>query len=192
VSGISNASDLRSAMVKHINGVMKHYQGKVIAWDVVNEAWSPDDASQLRDSVFCRLLGKSYIDDAFKAARAADANAKLFYNDYATDGLSAKANSVYDMVKDMKERGIPIDGVGLQMHWRTVGSTLTAEEVAANMQRLADLGLEVVPSEMDVQPCKGGTLTDQQARYHDIVAVCVAQPRYTAVTFWGITTSNRG
>jgi endo-1,4-beta-xylanase len=73
------------------------------------------------------------------------------------------------------------------MHWRSVGSTLTAGEVIQNIQRLGALGLEVVISEMDVQLCRGGTLDDQKARYHDIVAACVSQPNCTAVTFWGIT-----
>lgn len=187
VSSISSASDLRAVMLNHIQGVMQHYKGKVVAWDVVNEAWDDTDPAKLRDSVFSRVLGKSYIDDAFTAARAADPDAKLFYNDYATDGLGAKANSVYAMVKDLKARNIPIDGVGMQMHWRVEGSTLTAAEFASNMQRLVDLGVEVVISEMDVQLCKGGTLEEQQARFHDMVAACIAQPKCTAVTFWGIT-----
>lgn len=187
VSEITGADELRSVMVTHIERVMQHYRGKVVAWDVVNEAWSDDDPTQLRDSVFSGILGRSYIEDAFKAARAADPDAKLFYNDYATDGLSAKANSVYEMVRDLKERNVPIDGVGLQMHWRSVGSSLTAAEVSQNLQRLADLGVEVVISEMDVQLCRGGTLEDQKARFHDIVAACLGQPKCTAVTFWGIT-----
>jgi endo-1,4-beta-xylanase len=187
VSNISSASDLRSAMQNHIQKVMQHYGNDVIAWDVVNEAWDDTDPTKLRDSVFSRVLGSSYIDAAFQAARDAGTNAKLFYNDYATDGLSTKSNSVYTMVSDMKSRGIPIDGVGLQMHWRSVGSTLTAADVISNMQRLIDLGLEVVVSEMDVQLCKGGTLSDQQARFHDIVAACLTLPKCTAVTFWGIT-----
>jgi endo-1,4-beta-xylanase len=187
VSSITDADELRSVMTDHIQTVMQHYQGDVIAWDVVNEAWDPEDPTMLRDSVFTRVLGPSYIDEAFNAARAADPDAKLYYNDYGTDGLSTKANSVYEMVRDMKARGIPIDGVGLQMHWRSVGSTLTAEEVTQNIQRLGELGLEVVISEMDVQLCRGGTLEDQRVRYHDIVAACVSQPNCTAVTFWGIT-----
>lgn len=187
VSGISDANDLRSVMQNHIQTLMQNYQGKVMAWDVVNEAWTDSNPSVLRDSVFSRVLGSSYIDEAFKAARAADPNAKLYYNDYGTDGLGAKANSVYEMVKGMKERGVPIDGVGMQMHWRVVGSTLTATEFASNMQRLVDLGVEVVISEMDVQLCLGGTLDEQQARFHDMIAACVAQPRCTAVTVWGIT-----
>lgn len=187
VASITDASTLRSAMISHIRGVMRHYQGQVIAWDVVNEAWDDANPTTLRDSVFSRLLGTSYIDDAFTTARATDPSAKLFYNDYGTEGLSEKSNSVYAMVKDMKSRGIPIDGVGLQMHWRSLDSALTAADVAANMQRLADLGVEIVISEMDVQLCDGGTLADQQARFHEMVAVCAAQPKCTAVTVWGIT-----
>jgi endo-1,4-beta-xylanase len=174
-------------MTSHIRNVMQHYQGDVIAWDVVNEAWDPTDPTMLRDNVFLRLLGPSYIDEAFTAARAADPQAKLYYNDYGTDGLSTKSNSVYEMVRSMKERNVPIDGVGLQMHWRSVGSTLTAADVQANIQRLGALGLEVVISEMDVQLCNGGTIEDQKVRFHDIVAACVSQPNCTAVTFWGIT-----
>jgi endo-1,4-beta-xylanase len=189
VSSLTSASDLRSAMVNHIQRVMQHYddKGGVIAWDVVNEAWDDTDPTKLRDSVFSRVIGSSYIDDAFSAAHTADPTVKLFYNDYATDGLSTKSNSVYTMVQGLKSRGIPIDGVGIQMHWRSVGSTLTAADVISNMQRLIALGLEVVISEMDVQLCKGGTLSDQQARFHDIVAACLTQPKCTAVTFWGIT-----
>jgi endo-1,4-beta-xylanase len=91
------------------------------------------------------------------------------------------------MVQSMRSRGIPIDGVGIQMHWRSVGSTLTPAEVVSNIQRLAALGVEVVISEMDVQRCRGGTLTDQQARYRDIVAACLSQATCPAVTIWGIT-----
>jgi len=187
VSAISDADDLRAAMVNHIQKVMEHYRGSVVAWDVVNEAWDDTDPTMLRDSVFSRVLGRSYIEEAFTAARAADPDAKLFYNDYATDGLSEKSNAVYEMVRDLKERDIPIDGVGLQMHWRSVGSTLTGAQVIENIQRLSALGVEVVISEMDVQLCRGGTLEDQQARYHEIVAACMTQPACTAVTFWGIT-----
>jgi endo-1,4-beta-xylanase len=187
VNNMTNATTLRAAMTNHVTKVMQHYKGKVHAWDVVNEAWDDTNPPTLRESVFKRVLGSSYIDDAFIAARAADPAAKLYYNDYATDGLSAKSNSVYSMVQSMKSRGIPIDGVGIQMHWRSVGSTLTPAEVISNIQRFAALGVEVVISEMDVQLCRGGTLTDQQARYHDIVAACLSQGTCPAVTIWGIT-----
>ena len=58
----------------------------------------------------------NYIDVAFQAARDADNNALLFYNDYGAEGLGGKADQVYTLVKSMVSRGVPIDGVGLQMH----------------------------------------------------------------------------
>jgi endo-1,4-beta-xylanase len=90
------------------------------------------------------------------------------------------------MVKSMKMRGIPIDGVGLQMH---IGynTNPTAADVAANMQRLGDLGLKVFISEMDVNECAGYSDAQEKAQYHDMVATCVAQPACAAVTVWGIT-----
>ena len=92
-----------------------HYRGQVIAWDVVNEAVD-DDGLSLRDSIFYQYLGAGYLDDAFNAARAADPGALLLYNDYGAEGAGAKSDYVYSMVKGMLARGVPINGVGLQMH----------------------------------------------------------------------------
>jgi endo-1,4-beta-xylanase len=136
--------------------------------------------------VFSTVLGPTFIDEAFTAAHQADSGALLFYNEFASEGLSDKSTAVYNMVKDMKSRGIPIDGVGLQMH---IGynTNPTAADVAANMQRIADLGLKVVISEMDVNGCAGYSLDQEKTQYHDMVAACVAQPACAGVTVWGIT-----
>ena len=186
-----SGSSLRQAMIDHINGVMNHYKGKVTVWDVVNEAFITDGKTgdgnpRLRDSVFSTVIGPTFIDEAFMAARQADKDAILVYNEFANEGLSDKSTAVYNMVKDMKMRGIPIDGVGLQMH---VGynTNPTAADVAANMQRLADLGLKVYISEMDVNSCAGYSDAQEKAQYHDLVAACVAQPACTGFTVWGIT-----
>lgn len=191
VTDLSSAADVRSAMLDHINGVMSHYRGMVTAWDVVNEAWLTDGRTgegnpRIRESVFSTALGPSFIDEAFTAAREADPDALLIYNEFANEGLSDKANSVYDMLKDMKDRGIPIDGVGLQMHIG-INTNPTAADVATNMQRLADLGLKIYISEMDVNGCAGYSLDQERAQYHDMVAACVAQPACEGITVWGIT-----
>jgi endo-1,4-beta-xylanase len=186
VSALTDPDDLRAAMTNHITQEVAHYRGQVLAWDVVNEAWDPSDPTVLRDSVFSELLGPSYIDEAFTAARAADPGAKLYYNDYGADGGGAKADSIYAMVADMKQRGVPIDGVGLQMHV-SVASSLSGEDVAANIERFAALGIDVVVSEMDLSLCSGGTLDEQAAKFHDVVAACLGEPNCPAVTFWGIT-----
>jgi endo-1,4-beta-xylanase len=189
VSGLS-AADLRLAFERHIRTVAAHYRGRVDAWDVVNEAVA-DDGSGLRDTVFRQRLGDSYIADAFRLARAADPQARLFYNDYGGEGMNAKANRIYDMLRDLLAAGVPIDGVGLQMHV-SANNRPTDGSIAANMARLAALGLTVHISEMDVRinsvpGSAQARLEVQRSTYHDIVRLCVMEPRCEAVTFWGFT-----
>src|SRR5690606_13327099 len=136
----TDAESVRAAMLNHIHQVVTHYRGRVQAWDVVNEAWG-DGGTALRDTVFLRYLGPGYIDEAFHAARAADPDVKLYYNDYDTEDLEGKSGAVYDMVKGMVERGVPIDGVGLQMHVRIPDDEPSIFELERNMQRIVDLGL---------------------------------------------------
>lgn len=82
-------------------------------------------------------------------------------------------------------RGVPINGVGLQMDTEPVDASPSAAQVRANMQRLEALGLNVVISEMDVQICTSDAET-QKTRFHDIVAVCASEPLCLAVTVWGV------
>lgn len=185
-SALSGATDVRAAMLAHIKAVVGHYRGKVQAWDVVNEAVSLDGTGY-RDSPFYKYLGITFIDEAFAAAREADPDVKLYYNDYNCEGLSTKANKVFALVKDLKSRGVPLDGVGLQMHYGEPNAAVPVADFVANMQRIADLGLDVLISEMDVHVCAGLTPTQQQALYHDLIAACVAQPRCVAASLWGIT-----
>ena len=186
VNSLNNEADVRSAMLGHIKAVMQHYKGKVTTWDVVNEAVSIEGTSY-RDCPFYKYLGKTYIDEAFKAAREADPTVKLYYNDYNAEGMTPKSDFVYDLVKGLVERGVPIDGVGMQMHYGKPNDKFTIDELKANMQRYVDLGLDVLFSEMDMHRCEGMTEAQQVTLHHDIVAACVAEPRCIAVTFWGIT-----
>lgn len=181
--------ELRVAFEDHIRSVAGHYAGRVAAWDVVNEAIA-DDGS-LRDTVFLRGLGPDYIADAFRLAREADPQAMLIYNDYSAEGRGAKSDAVYALVRGLVEAGVPIDAVGMQMHV-SAGGYPSAPDIAANMRRLAELGLKINISEMDVRI--GGLSGSQSARlerqrqvYREIVAVCVAEPACDAVTFWGFT-----
>jgi endo-1,4-beta-xylanase len=189
---VSSASDVKTVMVNHITSVMTHYKGKLHAWDVVNEAVDVDNKltgmgnARLRDSVFKTKIGTDYIDLAFQTARKVDPSAKLFYNDFSTEGMNDKSDYVYKMVKSMKERGIPIDGVGIQTHIGTPNDSPTAAEVKQNIDRIAALGLEIQISELDVNGCDGITDAAMATIYHDLVAACVQQPLCTAVTVWGI------
>jgi endo-1,4-beta-xylanase len=189
VKGLSSSA-LRIAIEEHVRTVVGRYRGRLVAWDVVNEAVA-DDGSGLRDTVFRQKLGESYLDLAFRAAHEADPDALLVYNDYGAEGLGRKADEVYALVRRLRERGVPVGGVGLQMHVNAQNRPPSGE-IAANMRRLAELGLLVNISEMDVRirnvaGDSRARLEVQRREYEDIVSVCVAEPRCHAVTFWGFT-----
>ena len=106
---------------EHITRVMKHYAGQVFAWDVVNEAL--DENGNARDSLWYNhpgigfsRHGTKYIEQVFRWAHEADPHALLFYNEAEGEGLNRKSDSIYAMVKNFKRHGVPIDGVGLQLH----------------------------------------------------------------------------
>jgi endo-1,4-beta-xylanase len=173
-----DATNLRSATRNHINQVMGHWKGQIYAWDVVNEAFLGDGTR--RQSVFQQKLGDSYIEEAFRAARAADPNTKLCYNDFNTDGVNTKSTAIYNMVRDFRNRGVPIDCVGFQSHLSSNSSLSTYQ---ANLQRFADLGVEVQITELDV----GGSGSAQADVYRKVTQACLAVSRCTGITVWGIT-----
>jgi endo-1,4-beta-xylanase len=183
-------AELRIAVEDHIRAVAGHYRGRVRSWDVVNEAID-DTSFGLRSTIFSRGLGPGYIAEAFRLARQADPEAELIYNDYSAEGMGGKSDAVYALVKDLEQRRVPIQGVGLQMHVAASGFPPLAE-IAANMRRLGALGLKVNISEMDVRISSlpgdlAARLQRQREVYHDVVVVCVAEPACEAVTFWGFT-----
>ncbi|MEU9554017.1 endo-1,4-beta-xylanase [Streptomyces fumanus] len=180
VSGLG-ATDLRTAMNDHINGLVSHYRGKIHSWDVVNEAFQDGGSGARRGGPFQDKLGDGYIEEAFRAARAADPAAKLCYNDYNIDGVNAKSNAVYAMVKDFKARGVPIDCVGFQSHFNSASPV--PSDYRANLQRFADLGVDVQITELDIE----GSGTAQAGDYATVVRACLAVSRCAGLTVWGVT-----
>ncbi|MFE6100658.1 endo-1,4-beta-xylanase [Streptomyces laurentii] len=175
------AADLRTAMNNHITQVMTHYKGQIYAWDVVNEAFQDGSSGARRSSPFQDKLGNGFIEEAFRTARAADPAAKLCYNDYNTDGVNAKSTAVYNMVKDFKSRGVPIDCVGFQGHFNS--QSPVPADFQANLQRFADLGVDVQMTEVDIE----GSGTAQANNYATVVRGCLAVTRCTGITVWGVT-----
>jgi len=182
-----NASAMEAAMYNHIDKVMGHYKGKIPYWDVVNEAF--EDNGTYRNSFWYRALGKSFIDKAFVRAHAADPNAKLIYNDYNLEYTGNKSNTAYNMLKDLKSKGIPVDGIGFQMHL-DIQYKIDYDDFAKNMQRFADLGLEIYITEMDVRVPDRPSQSDlkmQASYYENIIKKCMAQPAVKAIQVWGFT-----
>jgi len=172
---------------EHIMTVVGRFRGRIYAWDVVNEAIADDGT--LRDTVWLRNIGPEYIEMAFRWAHEADPQALLFYNDYGAEGLNAKSDAIYNLVKGLLEKGVPIHGVGLQMHI-SLENPPNPQEVAANIKRLNELGLEVHITEMDVRirmPAKWEDLIKQAEIYRDILRVCLTADNCKAFVMWGFT-----
>lgn len=183
-----SAEELRLLSETHINTTLNRYAGRIYAWDVVNEAIEEDGS--FRDTIWLRKFGTDYIANAFYAARAADPHAQLLYNDYAIDRINPKSDGVYNMVKGLVEAGVPIDGVGFQMHL-SAGSAPSVEQIVENLKRFTALGLTVNISELDVRTTqlpwsKGTKLAIQQQVYHRVVDACLRVAACEAVTTWGL------
>ena len=113
---------LAQILEQHIKMVVRHYRGKVFAWDVVNEAFDETTPVKLRSTIWYDQpgigragKGSAYIEDCFRWAHAADPDALLFYNDVEAEWMNPKSDAIYAMVRDFRRRGVPIDGVGFQM-----------------------------------------------------------------------------
>lgn len=109
--------DWELLMKVHIQTVMTHFKNKVTAWDIVNEAFNEDGT--LRNSIWKQKIGDGYIEKAFLFAREADPSALLFYNDFNLESNTTKLNSVLSFLNNLRNRGVRIDGIGVQMHIST-------------------------------------------------------------------------
>jgi endo-1,4-beta-xylanase len=193
-----------AALMNHVTKVAQHFAGKVVSWDVVNEAINDNGTAgwrtKLDDGSDSPLYSKSgnsavYIEHAFTAARAADPGAKLYYNDYNTEWATSKQNFMLAMVDDFKNRNIPIDGIGFQMHVRLDFPSINT--IKAAFQAVVNKGLLVRISELDVAVNASNALTAldpttsalQKQRYHDIVKAyldTVPLAQRGGITIWGL------
>jgi endo-1,4-beta-xylanase len=177
---------------EHIEGIVNHCRGSVKSWDVVNEAFNDDGT--LRNSVWLKNMGESYIEKAFIYAAAADPGAQLFYNDYTLEKNDRKLKAVLDLFRELKAKGIKVDGIGMQMHVSL--SYPPVEDINAAARSIASEGFKVHYSELDVsltadQPLFVGRkklLRLQAARMKEIVAGYMKlkpESRF-GITLWGV------
>jgi endo-1,4-beta-xylanase len=178
--------ELIEVLHEHITTVVGRYRGRIAAWDVVNEA--VEDDGSLRDTIWLRVIGPEYIEMAFRWAHEADPEARLFYNDYSCEDMGCKSDAVYTLVEGLVDKGVPIHGVGWQMHV-ALGSSPKPDDVRANLERLGGLGLEVQITEMDVRvrDSKPRTLERQADVYADMMQACLDADNCTAFVLWGFT-----
>ena len=181
ITSINNKQQLLNAITDYVTRVVNHYGNNVYCWDVVNEAIG--DNNQYR-STFYSVAGIDFIKTAFRAARAANPNLKLFYNDYNMD-KPAKRAKVMEMLRELISDGVPIDGVGMQGHYDTKYTSVNGVEAA--IRDFSSLGLEVQITELDIKNYGNsdaakqaelyGNLFDLFRRYSSVI---------TGVTFWNV------
>lgn len=131
----------------HIKAVVSRYKGKVYVWDVVNEAIDDNPNNYLRRSKWYDIAGEDYIAKAFEYAHEADPKAQLFYNDYNVERPDKMAN-VLRLVKSLKDKGVPIHGIGMQSHWSIFEPEKLA--LATAIEQYAAMGLKIHITELDI------------------------------------------
>jgi endo-1,4-beta-xylanase len=179
-------NQVQGAMETHITTEATHYKGEVYSWDVVNEPFNDDGT--FRQDVFYNAFGggEQYIADAIRTAHAADPNAKLYINDYNIEGTGTKSNAMFSLAQTLLQQGVPLNGIGFESHFilGQVPSTMQA-----NMQRFANLGLDVAVTELDDRiqlPASTANLQQQASDYSAVVTDCLNVTRCVGVTQWGV------
>ena len=192
----ATAENARGLLLEHIRVVAGRYAGRMHSWDVVNEAVEVKDGRPdgLRDSPWLRLVGPDYVEAAFRAAREADPEALLTYNDYGLEGEDAeslkKRVAVLQLLRRLKARRVPLDAVGLQAHL-TAGDRF-GPGMMAFLAAVRQLGLQVFVTELDVNDKL--LAADVGARdaavgrvYGEFVGLVMHEPAVSVVMTWGIT-----
>jgi len=210
------AEEVKENMVSYINTVLNHFKGRVVSWDVVNEAMrdgitDPSDwRSCLRtESGWYRTLGPDYIELAFRTAREADPDIILYYNDYSLNDRN-KAAAVRNMVKEINDKYKAegnarnlIDGIGMQGHY---GLWLNINDVRASLELFKGIGVEISITELDVESRltnsnewgvnKNSVMSEQQAQAQANLYAALFRlfreyrDQIARVTFWGMDDRN--
>jgi len=180
---------------KHINAVVKHYKGKVVEWDVVNECLDDDQTSvranpegyDLRTTVWSRAIGEDYIDSAFVYAHRADPDALLYLNDYGVE-LQGKAKTMafYNLAMRLKQNNIPIHGVGLQCHF-SIGD-VDSLKLDNTIRMFEEAGLKCIITELDmgIPNTMEQNLEEQARNYRVLTDIMLNHDNCPHIVVWGL------
>ena len=193
-SGSWTRQELIDILNDHIDQVGGYLRGRVSVWDVVNEPFATDGTwrspsiwNDTIDAANANTAQRDFIDLAFQRARQVDPDATLILNDFAVSEINAKSDAMYAWAQSMLNRGIPLDGVGFQMH---LDGPINYDDFANNMQRFADLGLEIHITELDVRveiPFTTSKSIAQADVYRQVIRRVLEQPAAKTFTMWGFT-----
>jgi GH35 family endo-1,4-beta-xylanase len=170
-------AELLAIMREHITTVLTRYKGKIKEWDVVNEAYD-GQGKRRTDNFWQTAIGDDFMDSAFVFAHRADPDAQLYYNDFSSENVSAKSTGIYEMVKTLRAKGIPIHGVGFQTH---TGTNVNKTSVSQNIKRLGDIGVRVSITELEIS--RAG---DNATPWNNLMGACLENYNCTSFITWGL------
>ena len=179
-------AQLRAILRKHIFDEVGHFKGRIWQWDVANEVFNEDGT--LRDTIWLRNLGPGYIADAFRWAHQADPSALLFLNDYNNEGVNAKSDAYYALVRRLRAEHVPVQGYGMQGHLDVQYDL--PNRVLDNVRRFDALGLRTAFTEVDVRMPLPADPVKRQAQSQGFTALltaCLLVRHCLSYTLWGFT-----
>jgi Beta-1,4-xylanase len=178
---------LTQLMRQHISVMLQHYRGRIHTWDVVNEVLDLFGNGNIEKNVFQRYVGEDYIEIALRTAKEADETIKIVLNEQLNNYTDNRAEAFFELIKSLVERGVPLDGVGLQAH--NLYSLTPPHTLKAYMKRFAALGLSVEITELEARLKLFSNFDDpylaQGKFYRDITQQCLDVKACLGVTFWG-------
>ena len=193
MSGFSGSPAEWDALFRdHIQTICRHFRGQVSSWDVVNEAFDADGG--LRSTLWSQHLGATYLEKAFRYAHEADPDALLFYNDYDLESNPAKRRTVLAWLQTMRQRGVPVHGLGLQMHISIahpdntqLAEALRDAQKSGLLLHLSEIDVSVNPLGQAVAPTPE-LLQRQADKLAFLVRTYRELPRAQqfGITFWGV------
>lgn len=176
--------------------VLTRYRDDIPIWNVVNEPIETTHRSDgLRANVFLKAFGPGYIEQALETAREFAPQAELMINEYSLEYENpvdrARRTAVLRLIERLKSRGVPLDSFGVQGHLDLGKGPLNAKAVSQFLREVADFGLRIHVTELDVQERdyslsvekRDRKVADETARFLDIV---LEQPAVASVTTWGV------
>lgn len=193
---------------QHIHQVVTRYSGRVVGWDVVNEAIA-DRGEYLRDTPWFRATGEQYLERAFTFAHEADPKAELYYNDYNLERPDKRERALR-LLRQLLDKGVPLSAVGIQGHW--VLGDVPFDDVEESIQLYAGLGIDVMFTELDidviarpdcgadldvqlafdpgedrfVDGCPADLLEQQAEAYERLFRIFAGHRSVSRVTLWGL------
>lgn len=191
MEGDFTPEQLRAILKDHIETVVSRYAGRMQQWDVVNEIFDDNAVLRTEGNIWVRELGPEIIADCFRWAHAADPEAMLYFNDYNVDGINPKSNAYYALIQELLADGVPVHGFSTQGHLSLRYGF--PGDLAENLQRFADLGLQTAITELDVrmdvvdgvEPTEA-QLAQQAEYYRRVTEAALAVEGFTSLTLWGV------